>query len=433
MAILTSGNTLSLNGLAGATGQTTKSISATAGTTSGPISLSQFAIDTVAGIFGYTYAVENTSETYNLGFSGEGTRFNRISERAANFTWSVPVGSKISLSTNNGASAVFAVGDMTIGDPTQTTLQSIISHTIRVKFADGFNHHAVGYNTNKDKTVYSVDSYDGNSTALCLTIDSPVTLADGTVIEAGELSEGDKLKGFSIGGLGTDSDSNFLDWSSPELSKTEKDVTIVNLTYSFSPRYYDINNGEVTATSEHPMLVKDSVSGDYLFKEMFNIVVGDKLIKGDGAEVLVTSINVVETITEIVSIDVEDEDTYMVNGYITHNKGGNLHSDFDGPTAPTTFSLSDVGSGYSNGFTWSGGVADTNSVAGITSYDFQLATDTSFNNLVINEVEWSTNEIQIFDEKYPLVVTPGIYYARVRNIQSGLKSPWVLRAVSFQN
>jgi hypothetical protein len=102
---------------------------------------------------------------------------------------------------------------------TQTTLQGIETHTLRVVFNDGFNDQATNYNTNRDKTVYSVDSYDGNSTALCLTIDSPVTLADGTTIEAGELSEGDKLKGFSIGGLGTDSDATFLDWSSSELSK----------------------------------------------------------------------------------------------------------------------------------------------------------------------------------------------------------------------
>jgi hypothetical protein len=109
MATLTSGNTLSLNGLASATGQTTKSLSAAKGNTTGPISLSSFAIDSVGSISGYTYAVEGTSEVYTLGFNGAGSNFSRISARSANFTWSVPAGSYISLTTNSGASATFTV------------------------------------------------------------------------------------------------------------------------------------------------------------------------------------------------------------------------------------------------------------------------------------------------------------------------------------
>jgi len=294
---------------------------------------------------------------------------------------------------------------------TQTTLQGIETHTLRVVFADGFNDHATNYNTNRDKTVYSVDSYDGNSTALCLTIDSPVTLADGTTIEAGELSEGDLLKGFSIGGLGTDSDGTFLDWSSSELSTTAKDVTVVNLTYSFSPRYYDINDGEVTATSEHPMLVKDSVGGDYLFKEMFNLVVGDKLIKGDGTEVDITSIEVVEKTTEIISIDVEEEDTYMVNGYITHNKGGNSHSDFSGPGAPTSVTYS------SPLVTWTA-PSDT-TTTGVTAYEYQISAASNFSSIENTADEWSTTEVEV-----NTILAAGTWYFRVRAIEAGLKGTW---------
>lgn len=407
---ITAGETLSLNGLASATGQGTKSLSAAKGNTSGPISLSSFGIDAVGTVSGYTYAVENTNENYTLGFTGAGANFSRISSRAANFTWTVPVGTKISLDTNSGATATFAVGNMT-NVATQTALQGIETHTLRVVFADGFNQHATNYNTNRDKTVYSVDSYDGNSTALCLTIDSPVTLADGTTIEAGELSEGDKLKGFSIGGLGTDSDGTFLDWSSSDLSKTEKDVTIVNLTYSFSPRYYDVNNGEVTATSEHPMLVKDSVSGDYLFKEMFNLVVGDKLVKGDGTEVDITSIEVVEKTTEIISIDVEEEDTYMVNGYITHNKGGNTHSDFSGPSAPTSVAYS------SPLITWT--APSNQTTTGVTAYEYQISAASNFSSIENTADEWSTTEVEV-----NTILAAGTWYFRVRAIEAGLKGTW---------
>ena len=411
-----SGDTLSLYNLAGATGNSLTNISLgtikgspTAGDT---IGLSKFSIDSVGSVSGFTYAVESTSETYTLGFTtgSEGVLFDsKIGNRSNNFTWTVPVGSKLSLSTNNGKNATFSVSSMT-NNPSQTVLQSIITHTVRVVFNDGFNGHATSYNTSRDKTVYSVDSYDGNSAALCLTTDSPVTLADGTIVEAGDLNEGDLLKGFSIDGL-DNSESSFINWSSEVLNKTEKDVTIVNLTYSFASRYYNINNGQVTATAEHPLLVKDSVSGKYMFKEIFNVVVGDKLIKGNGTEVDVTDIEVVNKTTEILSIDVEEEDTYMVNGYITHNKGSNSHTDFSGPGAPTSVTYS------SPLITW---VAPSNTTTtGVTAYEYQIASNNTFATIVNTADEWSTTEVEV-----NTILTPGTYYFRVRAIEAGLKGTW---------
>lgn len=403
----------SLNNLAGATGFT-QGANVSLGTIEGSptagenIQLGSFALTSVTAPTGYTYAVEGTSETYIAGTAG-GSRKGYVENYAPNWTWTVPAGSKISLGTNNGKSAVFSISSMT-NAPTQTVLQSILSHTIRVVFQDNFSEGCTNRGSNLDKTVYSVDSYDGNSAALCLTIDSPVILADGTIVEAGDLSEGDKLKGFSIGGLGEDSDGTFLNWSSDSLSTTPKDVTIVNLTYSFASRYYDVNNGEVTATAEHPMLVKDSISGNYIFKEMFNLVVGDKLIKGDGTEVSITSIEAVQKTTEIVSIDVEEEDTYMVNGYITHNKGGNSHSDFSGPGAPTSVAYS------SPLITWT---APTSTLGGITAYEYQISNSSGFGTIENTADEWSTTEVEV-----NTLLAAGTWYFRVRAIEAGLKGAW---------
>ena len=413
MPTLTSGDTLSLNALAGATGNTQNS-NVSLGTIRGAATttgLSFYAVDSIGSLNGFTYAVENTSETYNLATGSDaGTRFPQIAVRSANVTWGITGGDKLSVSTNNGVNATIAVGNMT-NAPTQTVLQPVLLHTVSATFADGYNQHAVNYGVARTKTVYSVDSYDGNSTALCLTIDSPVTLADGTIVEAGDLNEGDLLKGFSIGGLSVDSDGTFLDWSTNSLSTTPKDVTIVNLTYSFAPRYYDINNGEVTATAEHPMLVKDSVSGDYLFKEMFNLVVGDKLVKGDNTEVDITSVEIVEKTTEIVSIDVESEDTYMVNGYITHNKGGNSHTDLPAPGAPTSVAYN------SPLITW---VAPSSTgTTGITAYQYEIASNIGFSTIVNTADEWSTTEVEV-----NTILSAGTYYFRVRAIDQGLKGTW---------
>jgi hypothetical protein len=415
MATLTSGQTKSLNNLASATGQSTKSLSAAKGNTTGPIAMSSFAIDSADSVTGYTYAVEGTTETYTLGFTGAGANFSRISSRAANFTWSVPAGSYITTATNSGASCTFTVSNMNPQSPAaQTSLMSAQSNTIRCVFVDGFNTHATGYNSNKDKTVYSVDSYDGNSTALCLTIDSPVILSDGSVVEAGDLVEGDKLKGFSLNGLSADNEGGFYTWNTETLEATEKEVTVVGIVYSFSSKYYDINDGQVTATSEHPLLVKDGEDGKYKFKEMFRITTEDMLLKetnGLLVETPITSVEVVVRTSEIVAIDVEEEDTYLVNGYVTHNKGGNAFTDLAAPGAPTSFT-------YATPFlTW---VAPASvGTGGITAYDITVSANSNYTTPIIDFTEWSEANIEV-----NTLLSAGTWYARVRAIDQGLKGTY---------
>jgi hypothetical protein len=303
---------------------------------------------------------------------------------------------------------------------TQTTLLSQQTHTVSATFADGYNDHigsGNGYNVARTKTVYSIDTYDGN-TALCLTSDSPVIKSDGTIVEAGELEEGDKLQGYSLSGLSNDSDGDFFDWSASELGATEKEVTVVSVVYSFTQRYYNINDGEITATGEHPLLVKDNVTGLYKFKEILTIEEGDFLIKKGNAgieEIEVVSKVAVNETTEIVSIDVEEHDTYLVNGYITHNKGtSGAHSDLVASSAPTSLAYS------SPSLSWS--APASSGTTGITGYDFQIDNDSNFSSPNANVTEWSSTTVEVL-VGYSL--SPGTtYYARVRAIDHGLKSNW---------
>ena len=130
-------------------------------------------------------------------------------------------------------------------------------------------------------------------------------------------------------------------------------------------------------------------------------------------EVSIENIEIIDEDIEIVSIDVTNTDTYLANGFITHNKGGNSHTDFDGPTAPTSVSYSHPS------LSWSGGTADTDSAGGITGYDVQVDNNSDFSSPVIDETNWDATSIQLSG-----VLSPGTYYARVRNIQSGLRSAY---------
>lgn len=426
MATLESGDTLSLNNLATATDNQggTKSMGTIAGSVSTPISMSAFAIDKVEGITGFTYVVENTSEDYSLEFSGSGDshtgRFIKISEQKKNFDWSITA-----TGTNYFSSASYSDGDAGSGSITldagdmvnSGALIGATSHTLSVTFADGFNDHAENYNTARTKTVYSVDSYDGNAAALCLVSDSPIEMADGTIVEVGDLNEGDELKGYALAGLSEDSDSNFLDWSSDTIGETPKNVRVVNITYSFSNKIYNINDGEIKGTAEHPMLVKDASDGLYRFKELLRIQVGDKLVRkvNDSlTEIDVTSVLIESTDVEIVSLDVEVQDTYLVNGYVTHNKGGDSHTDLAAPGAPTNIRYNGLAF---DTITWT--APSSVGTGGITAYDWDIDNNADFSSPIHTETEWSSTTIPIAATGINL--TGGqTYYVRVRAIDQGL-------------
>lgn len=414
-----SGDTLSLKNLGTALSNTASGSGISLNTLNGggstQISIDDFAIDAVGAVSGFTYLVENTSENYDLGFSNPGSKFDSdVKTNTNNFTWSFPVGSKLSVSTDSGYRQSISAGEMT-NAATQTVLQTIETHTVRAKFHDGFNDHATNYNSNRDKTVYSVDSYDNNATALCLTADSPITKYDGTIVEVGDLEEGDELLAYNPTNLNLDSDDDFFEWNSHDVSGSYEKVTVKDMIFSFASTYYDINSGSITATSEHPMLVWDNADHIYRFKEIFRLSIGDKLIRQDGdgiIEVPITTIDKVTESTEIVSINVEDVDTYLVNGYVTHNKGGNSHTDITAPTKVLGLSYS------SPNLSWT-------EYTDATAYDVQVDNNSDFSSPGVNETEWNTNSIDdlvaFVDGTYSVGASLN---ARVRAIKSGLAGAW---------
>ena len=414
-----SGDTLSLKNLGTAVRTTATgsgvSLNAINGGGSTQVSIDDFGIDTVGSVNGYTYLVENTTETYRLSFTVSGSKFqDNIANQADNFTWSVPTGTKISVNTNSGETVTLDASEMT-NNPTQTVLQTVETHTVRVVFDDTFNDHATGHGANKDKTVYSVDSYDNNATALCLTADSPITKFDGTIVEVGDLEEGDELLAYNPNSLNLDSDADFFEWNARTIDGSFEKVTVKDIIFSFASSYYSINDGEINATSEHPMLVWDSADHIYRFKEIFRLQVGDRLIKKNGpiiTEVDVTSIEKIDESSEIVSINVEDIDTYLVNGYVTHNKGGNTHTDISAPTAV-------------QGLSYASPRLDWTAYSGATAYDVQVDNNSDFSSPGLDESEWSTNTITDLPAELSGIYNVGdTLYARVRAISSGLAGAW---------
>ena len=298
--------------------------------------MSEFSIDSVDSVTGFTYLWEQTSEDYTVNFSGAGSRFlTKIGNRTDNFTWTKTGNLDV---TFGGADYVTSV---TAGSITNTdgaiagTFNQ--SGSIQVKYnddgqSDGFNDHATNYNTIVSKAIEVVDTYGGVPT--CLLFGSPVSKSDGSVVNVEDLNIGDEILTVLLPNA-TDEDSG--DWKNDTFNQsgsfTQHSASVQRVMYEFSQHYYDINSGSEYITGEHHMLYRQAGNENWSWKTAPNFQVGDYLMDKQGNEVQIDSLVINQNPDgyEVVQLDVEPDDYYVGSTFVVHNKGSNSE-----PTYPTT-------------------------------------------------------------------------------------------------
>lgn len=416
-----SGDTLAASNLKVATLASDFSLSGAAGSTTGPIRMSDFSIGSVDSISGYTYVKESTAETFTLGFTDAGSRFlSRVASVTNNFTWSLSVGSEFSIQANPPYNPSITADGIGNG----ATLAAPTARTLSVTYRDTYNDHATGYNSAKTKTVYNVDDYAGAS-GLCLHLDEEVLLADGTTKAAGDLVEGDILRSYYPPHADTLTDFNFYDWEYHTPGGILVDSVVKDVAYTFVDRWNVVttNSGSVRGNGEHPMMVWDSNEEIYKFKPLGLVQPNDKFIKvySDGTieEVPVLTNEIQSSTLEVVSIDVEEVDTYIVNGFVTHNKGANSFAGYSISAAPTiSISAQTIGGDAYKRLTLSTNSAvvspGTTPITANYSYYIEIASDSGFATILTTEATFSSNTLDF--------KTGSTIYARAKLNFGGLQT-----------
>jgi hypothetical protein len=289
-------------------------------------SFSSFAVDSItANLPTFTYIVESTSETAGFSFGTQGSLHGtRVGSVAANYTVSFGNANFSVGSPTLGASPSFPITPAAVGTTSYSEAESVLSMT----YADGYNLNATNYNVASTKTLYAVDVYNTiNQPDFCLLFGTKVKLSNNTEINVEDLNIGDVIKAWVPAGLpdeNLDRESDQIEWRFHQLESLEgasQDVVVSDLTFNFASGYFSINNGAIKATGTHPLFVWDSEIEKYKFKNVEDILPGDKLVKEDETEELVYDIAMIEADIEIVTVNVESADVYISNGYISHNKG----------------------------------------------------------------------------------------------------------------
>jgi hypothetical protein len=308
---------------------------ASAGTS---VSMLAFAIDSVTpNLPAYTYVVESTTEaaTFSFGTAGalHGTRVGSV---AANYSVTFDNANFSVGSPTLGASPSFPLTPASIAASNYSEAQS----TLSMRYADGYNLAATNYNSTSTKILYAVDVYNTiNQPDFCLLFGTQIELADGTMINVEDLNVGDEIKAWVPAGLPDetqDPESDQVDWRfyhSDTISGSAENVTVSDITFNFAAAYYSINNGMIEATETHPLYVWDNEISKYKFKNVGDILPGDKLVKQDGTEEEVYDVAIVREDVEIATVNVEEADVYISNGLISHNKIGATNAQ---PSIPAT-------------------------------------------------------------------------------------------------
>tara|TARA_R100000664_G_C2751940_1_gene139225 strand:- start:982 stop:2466 length:1485 start_codon:yes stop_codon:yes gene_type:complete len=197
--------------------------------------------------------------------------------------------------------------------------------------SDGYNDHATRYNTAISKVVEIQDTYGGQTVA-CFLPGSKVSTPSGDKnIE--DLDIGNEVNTFNIQTL-PDEDLGYEEWSTWTTSSIDgfesSTAVIDNYYFDYASHYHTIFglnnttglNVQLNVTGEHELLIKDT---DNVWKWMKagNCKVGQSLLGEDKSEIIIDQITRVEGEVEVVNIDVEPSDVYLVNGVLVHNKGTN--------------------------------------------------------------------------------------------------------------
>ena len=285
-----------------------------------------FAVDSITrNLPTFTYIVESTEESATFSFGTQGSLHGaRVGSVAANYTVSFN-NANFSVGTATlGASPSFPITPASIAAANYSEASSILSMT----YADGYNLNATNYNVASTKTLYAVDVYNTiNQPDFCLLFGTKVTLSNGNEINIEDLNVGDSIRAWQPDGLPDESqslESDQLDWRfylQTRLLGDNLNVIVNDITFNFAEGYYSINDGLINATGTHPLYVYDNEIKKYHFKNVENLLPGDKLINGIGDEVEITNIEIVTADVEIVTINVENADVFLANNFVSHNKG----------------------------------------------------------------------------------------------------------------
>ena len=183
------------------------------------------------------------------------------------------------------------------------------------------NNSSTGALNSSVSCISSPPPPGGGSGGGCVLFGTKITINDGSIKQVQDLLIGDTLSSMNIVGLPTlENEKELYNWRSDKLDLYNEDVTVVRIkTYNVNS-VLSFNDGKLFTSKDHLHLYKS----DRLWQigDAVNIKIGDMLLSENGKEIEVNSIVETRGNYIVYKVDVEENDMFIANGILTHNKGG---------------------------------------------------------------------------------------------------------------
>jgi hypothetical protein len=143
---------------------------------------------------------------------------------------------------------------------------------------------------------------------------------DGTTKLLKDVVVGDVLLGYYVPGMIPENVLGWENWTeSLEVEGYQKATTVVQTRYGTYPQYYIVNN-DIRITKKHPFLATKKDSGIWSWIDPPDLQIGD-YIKGIDNFIEVTSVVQINESLTVISMDVEEKDTYFAGNtpMVVHN------------------------------------------------------------------------------------------------------------------
>jgi hypothetical protein len=155
----------------------------------------------------------------------------------------------------------------------------------------------------------------------CVLFGTKIKMADGTIKLVQDVSVNDILYSKSVNTMPFIKDGldDLLTWSTNSIVLTDDTVMVVSNRSQTVSKVYSINDGKLFTSSDHNHLFKHA--GIWKVGKTVNLEVGDSLIDETGKEIIINNIIEMSGQFIVYKLDVEENDLYIANGILTHNKG----------------------------------------------------------------------------------------------------------------
>jgi hypothetical protein len=145
-------------------------------------------------------------------------------------------------------------------------------------------------------------------------------MSDGTIKLVQDVSVNDILYSKSVntmpsikGGI-----DDLSTWSTNSIVLTDDAVRVVSNRSKTVSKVYSINDGKLFTSWDHNHLFKNA--GIWKVGKTINLEAGDSLIDENGKEIIINNIIEMSGQFIVYQLDVEENDLYIANGILTHNK-----------------------------------------------------------------------------------------------------------------